>query len=123
MTTESDYDPVAQRFIPDRELVARVQRHMLANESEPERFVRQQWEAAFGATRVALDALRAIYPLERDAMDDETRLALDEALVAVESAYVHLDDCAENILGALILAVLRGRVTTHESLDSQGVPR
>lgn len=62
MTPEFSYDPPQQTPQPDREVLMIARNRMLADESPKERYVRQQWEVAFSATKVAMDAWRQAYP-------------------------------------------------------------
>jgi hypothetical protein len=114
---EAAHDPVARRFSPDRELLVRAQRHMIETEGERQRFVRQRWEEAFGAVRVALDALREIWPSERDAMHSVSSRVIGEALDEITTAYAHLDDACEEIVGREMYFVLTGVVKTTEEFD------
>lgn len=125
---EARHDVTVERFKPDNELVVRAHNAMLAEEDElpqghSRRFVRQQWEAALGATRVLLDSLREIFPLEQDAMTERERMGLDGALGHAEGIYLTLDGLSAEILGDTMHGVLIGTITTHEQLDEMDVPR
>ena len=110
-------DPVAHRFAPDRELLARAHNLMLSQESESHRFLRQRWEEGFAAVRVALDALREIYPSEREQLEKKDIGRIEAALDALTYAYTHLDDLTATMLGWPMTEVLRGHMTSHEEFD------
>lgn len=118
---EARHDPVVRRFAPDRELVARAQRAMMADEdNDPvQRYIRQQWEAAFGATRVALDALRSIWPTERLSLSKDDSASLSHAIEDIEAAYTHLDDLTKGMVGEVVADVHRGLILTHHDLDDR----
>lgn len=124
------HDPIVRKFAPDPTLVHRAHNMLLDEEREdPARaFVRQQWDAAFGATRVAMDALREIWPSEAAQITDGTGRFLVDALNGLEEAYHALDSVAEEMVGDLMVAVQRGRVRTEEEFldyvgdDSAGSP-
>lgn len=115
---EARPDPVVGRFQPDSGLLAQAQRHMMEQESDAERYLRQQWEAALGASRVAMDSLRAIWPADRRLLNDDDAFRLETALGHAESLVAGLDELDEAILGEVVAAVLAGRVTTQKSLDA-----
>lgn len=114
-------DPVVHPFVPDRELVARAQREMMARETPGHRMVRQRWEEALGANRVALAALREIYPSHRTYLTNHGNQQLDRALDRITEAFGLLDDLAPEILGEIMHDVLTGRITTHDELSLRGV--
>lgn len=111
------YDAPQARFVPLPELVERAMENMLDTETPRQRYVRQQWESAFAAARVALDALRDILPLDRDVMTSECLRAMRGALSHVERAYECLDGCSGEMMGEAMLDVLAGRITRHEQLE------
>lgn len=115
---EARPDPVVGRFRPPSGLLAQAQRHMMEQESDAERYLRQQWEAALGASRVAMDSLRAIWPADRRLLNDDDAFRLETALGHAESLVAGLDELDEAILGEVVAAVLAGRVTTQKSLDA-----
>lgn len=126
MALTARHDPIVHRFKPDPEIVARAQRDLMDTEDEAGRnvrFVRQKWEETFGATRVALAALREIYPSDRQQVSEETRAALGLALDDLTSAWAALDDCSSEMLGATMQRVLAGEIRTHAHLDIVGVDR
>lgn len=108
--------PVA-RFVPDPELVARAHNLMLESEDHGHRYLRQRWEEAFAATRVALDVFREVVPSEAFQLDEENRADAERALDALTIAYAALDRMSEGILGWPMIGVLRGSVTTGEEFE------
>lgn len=115
---EARPDPVVGRFQPDPHLVARAQRHMMEQESDAHRFMRQQWEAALGASRVAMDSLRAIWPSEAHLLDSGDAADLELALHSAEAVVAGLDAIEVAVLGGAVTAVLRGEVVTQAALDA-----
>lgn len=123
---EARPDPIVHRFRPEPSLVARAQRYMMQIEDETDpgvRFVRQRWEEAFAAVRVATEALREIFPSERHRVDERTYRNLGVALGHVTRAWTALDDCSGDLLGDTMQNVLLGYVDDHEELDRMEVPR
>jgi cytochrome c-type biogenesis protein CcmH/NrfF len=111
--------------MPDPELVTRAYNHMRAAEEMlggNHHFVRQRWEDAFGAVRVAMDLLREIYPRERDTMNERTATDISMALTCLQGAFERLDQCSADMLGDLMHDVLTGRIVTHEQLSARNVP-
>lgn len=124
--TTARHDPIEPRLVPDVQLLARACNYMLGQEAQAgglQRYVRQHYEDAFGAIRVAMDILREIYPRERDAMSDTARNRISRALACLQGAYECLDDVSVDMLGPVMHGVLTGVLTTHEQLDALGVPR
>lgn len=111
-------DPIASRFVPDQALVNRAHNRMLQAEGPLAKFVRQQWDVAFGATRVALDSLREIWPTDTRDLDQDTRVFLMEALQHLEDAYHCLDSVAEAMVGQLVVDVQMGRITSQQDFDN-----
>lgn len=113
------HDPVARRFVPNPILVNMAHNALLELEDhEPGRaFVRQQWEAAYGAIRVAIDALREIWPLERHNLTVEDQEHVRRALDDLVEAYIDLDEMAEGLVGWVMVAVLHGTIKTEEELN------
>lgn len=114
---EAQPDPIVQRFIPDAELVARAQRALMEDESPRERFVRQRWEHALGAARVAMDELREIWPSCADVLPGDGGIELRAAHSTAEELVRILDELDEKVLGSAVCGVLNGAFTTHEELD------
>lgn len=110
-------DPHAFRLTPDPELVARAHNAMLRAETQPKRFVRQRWEETFAATRVALTALREIYPVDHSELGDDDASHARIAIDSLTDAYEALDQMSEGMLGPLMDDVMRGRVADHELFD------
>jgi hypothetical protein len=126
MSEPARYDPPVQRFKPDAELVSRAQRFLMGYEDSTTsrvRFIRQRWEEALGATRVAMDALREIYPVDADALEPTDQKVLSVALSGVTTAYMALDRLSRVMLGEVMHDVLVGRITTQAELDALGVPK
>lgn len=121
------HDPIVPRHRPDPELVARAQRHMMMMEDETRypghRHVRQKYEEAFAAIRVALDALREIYPIDRALLPDRVNKELVGALDWTLRAYEGLDSISEEMLGEIMHGVLIGEIDSHRRLDAEGVAR
>jgi hypothetical protein len=88
-----------------------------------QRFVRQRYEDAFGAVRVALGLLREIYPCYREAVGPRARESIRLALRCLEETYVNLDDASIVILGSVAHKVLTGEIDSHAQLDQLDVPR
>lgn len=107
-------DLPVRRFVPDPTLVARAHNLMLECEDERHRFLRQRWEEAYAATRVALAALREIYPAEADQCEDDDLCSLAAASHGLDIAYTNLDRLSEGILGWQMVGVLRGAIATHD---------
>lgn len=98
--TEFDYDKPQQRPEPDREIMARAHNLMMASETPQQRYVRQQWECAMGASRVALDAWRRIWPVEAsDSLSEGGCEKAKTAEGALEVAYVSLDKLSDEMEG------------------------
>lgn len=111
---EANEDRIVRRFVPDRELVAVAFNAMMEGEDQRDAFVRQHWEAAFGAVRVALDAVRAVWPVEQSYMDDP--VAWERATRYLEDAYTQLDILSEEMLGQTLFRVMSGDITTPDHL-------
>jgi hypothetical protein len=116
----AQHDPIAHRFVPDPTLVHRAHNLLLEQEEgrPTQRYLRQQWDAAFGAVRVAMDALRDIWPLEARQLGEPAQLFLHQALDDVENAYHSLDSIAEVMVGDLMVAIQNGEICTHEEFDA-----
>ncbi len=127
MTPEWTYDPVIPKFVPDPELMARCQREQMAQEKESwsqgQRYVRQQYETAFAATRVAFDAVRAIWPIEADSLHEDAHARMQHVLTTLTDTYRMLDEMAVDFYSMPLLRVQRGFITTHEELDDMEIPR
>lgn len=102
------------RPIPDQNLVKRTYEAMCKLESPMQRYVREEWEAAIGATRVSLDAVRKLYPVEADYMSEGTVERLESAGTNLASVYAELDKCAGEILGDTMLEALHGGLTEED---------
>jgi hypothetical protein len=100
------YDQLAQRPEPDRSIARRAYALMLTNESEMDAYLRQQWEVAMGAVRVAMDALRRLYPQEmtnlRLMSGGDAGHDIEYALNHIEQAFGHLDAVGKPMLGELM---------------------
>ena len=110
-------DPLVGRFVPDPELVAYAYNRMRERENRPQAFLRQRWEEAFAAVRVAVAALRDIYPAERAQLDDHDAAVLAEALDLATCAHTNLDCLSDTMLGWLMVDVLHGRVLSREDFE------
>jgi hypothetical protein len=97
--TQFEYDPVVQRPEPDRDILARAHGYMLRTQTPMQAYLRQQWEAAISAVRVALDAWRKIWPIEGAEFEAEERLLMTRALDNIEDAYSVLDRLSGKMLG------------------------
>ena len=113
------HDPVARRFGANPELVAIAHNALLDSEDGRMTFVRQRWEEALGATRVAMDALREFYPIDRDALTEDAFNATDVALDQIECAYASLDSMSDELLGETLTAVLQGLITDRAELEKK----
>lgn len=117
MPSEYQYDvPVSRRPEPPKEILVRAQRHMLDHETDLQAYVRQHWETAFSALRVAMDAWRTIVPLELDSFTAQGRDEAERAIGKIISAYMALDLLSEEVLGPVMYQAQRGNLTL-ESLD------
>lgn len=110
--TDANHDPYAERFRPDPELLAIAHNQMLKEEMAPHRFVRQRWEEALGALRVALPTVREVFPSEGSAMPPGMLECLRSAERHLEEAFIELDSLAEEMLGEAMTRVLDGTLTT-----------
>ena len=104
---DAPHDPEVQRPVPDREAVALAMTDMRDGENQIRTYIRQQWEAALGANKVALDAWRRVWPGETRfhfpvAMHDTVR-EIDEHLA---QASFLLDSLAPELLGETLDWVL-----------------
>lgn len=120
-------DPLEPRFVPDPELEARAQRHMMAMEREWEspttRRARQQWSHAMAASRVALAALRDIWPESQRSISADAHDDLSRALDYATELFAALDRVAPAFEGQVVIGVASGDIRTHEELDAMGVER
>jgi hypothetical protein len=116
---DARYDPPRNRFIPDRELVARVHNALLESESQRQAFIRQHWETACAGVRVALDALREIYPTDNDAMSGYVEHAIGETVNHLTDALIELTNMSADMLGGVMFDVQRGVITTIEDLEAR----
>jgi hypothetical protein len=120
-------DPVIPKFVPDPELAARAQRDQMAEEAEqwspPQRYVRQQYEHAFAAVRVALDAARRIFPSELQSTPESARQHMEDLTDLLTSCHMLCDAMADSFYTGSVLKVQRGFAVTHEDLDELDVPR
>lgn len=117
---EAQPDDIVHAYRPDRELLARVTNEMLARESHEHKFMRQRWEHALGASRVALDALREIWPAYRHRLSDQEGREVKSALEHAEALLLRLNDLDAVMLGEDVIGVLRGEITTVSDLEDYG---
>jgi hypothetical protein len=110
-------DPLVTKFVPDPELVAYAYNQMRERERHSQTFLRQRWEEAFAAVRVALAALREVYPAERAQLDDHEAGLCDEALDLITCAHAQLDGLSDTMLGWQMVDVLHGRILSREDFD------
>lgn len=115
---EARYDPIVQRHVPAPGLVHRAFNMLLDRETEQERLVRQHWDAAFGAVKVAMDSLREVWPVDAADVGGNVSSALSEALRLTEDAYAALDGIALEMVGPLLVLVHRGHIKTEEQFDA-----
>lgn len=109
--TDFDFDAPIQRPEPDREVVARAFNDRLSTEAPIEKYVRQQWETAVAATRVAMDAWRDVWPKEVADLtaDEELRAIAQEVAQELEQAFHGLDKLSELMLGTTLYEAQLGR--------------
>ena len=94
------WDKTQSRPEPDKELMNRAHNLMLKTETPMQRYVRQQWECAMGATSVALDAWRRVWPQEAsDSLHPEEWREAQEAELHLGIAYLALDRLSEALGG------------------------
>jgi hypothetical protein len=109
MPAAAPHDPQVQRPIPDQEAVALGMTDLFAGESQLHRYIRQQWEAATGANKVALDAWRRVWPGETRyglrADDQETAAKIEKHLAMAD--YL-LDTLTSDMVGDVLDDVLQG---------------
>jgi hypothetical protein len=114
------YDEPAHRPEPNEEIARRAHALMLAGESVMEKYLRQQWEVATAAVRVAMDALRKLYPEEMPSLrgmgdpGDDAAHEVEFALNHIEQAFVHLDGASEPMLGELMHRATLGLASKEE---------
>lgn len=93
----------------------------LQRETPMERYLRQQWEVATASTRVALDALRRMWPLEAAHLHEiDAAYEIDAALVHATKLAEHLALAAKEIVGELMYAAEMGRLTAAQLEDAEG---
>jgi hypothetical protein len=109
--TQFEHDPVRSRPQPDREILVRAHAHMLRTQTPMQAYLRQQWEAAISAIRVALDAWRTLWPVEGMEFEPDERALMIRAAVNIEAAYNLLDSLSGTMLGVVMDAAGRGELT------------
>lgn len=111
-----DYDaPISQRPAPDNDLLKRVYNHTLRNETPSQKWIRQNFEVSAGATRVALDAIRKLWPHEAD--HPSLRSHVQSLIVAEKSlatAFAALDLLDSACSGELVHKVQTGEFTSED---------
>lgn len=124
MTIEANPDPYVARLRPDPELVAIAHNQMMKEETHGHRFVRQRYEETLGALRVALHALREIYPSERYTLSDSALAEVGISIRAVEEASLALDRIDSEMLGEPMTLVMQGVIGSieefHEYIGWEG---
>lgn len=120
--TDFGYDaPQDKRPEPDREIMARAHNYLIATETPQQRYVRQQWECAMAATKVALDAWRRIWPIEAaDSLSENGQVHARAASNELEEAYFSLDSLAEEMEGVRHEAN-RGAITIEDIDDMEQI--
>lgn len=117
--TEFRWDIPQNRPEPDKELMARAHNLMLATETPQQRYVRQQWECAMAASRVALDAWRRVWPLEAaDSLTEDGQDRARDVESALAAAYFRLDSLSEELDG-LRHEVQTGGITSHDLAEME----
>lgn len=101
---------------PDRDIIERALAVTNRTHTQMERYVREEWEAALGATRVALDAVRRLWPLEQDALTERDFGCLEGVAGDLGRAYAQLDGMSEDMLGKLLNDACAGRLDAAEIL-------
>jgi hypothetical protein len=112
--TQFEYDPVVQRPEPDRDILARAHVYMIRTQTPMQAYLRQQWETAISAIRVALDAWRRVWPIEGMEFESGDRVLATRALTNIEGAYNLLDHLSRTMLGDAMDAAQRGEMTIAE---------
>lgn len=107
------------RPIPDQMVVRRAYELLLAGETDMQRYVREEWEAAMGGVRVALDAVRRLWPNESDFLSADARLRLREACSTLAVTFDEIDSLADEMLGERMMMALHGNLTMEE-LENPG---
>lgn len=114
---EFEYDPIVQRPEPEREVLVRAHAYMRRTETPMEQYLRQQWQAAMSATRVALDAWRSVWPIEVEGnLDDDEQKTAGYIMAALEQSYQRLDSLSRRMLGDVMYSAQLGQMT-EEWLD------
>jgi hypothetical protein len=114
------YDEPTQWPAPNEEIARRAHALMLAGESKIEKYVRQQWEVSMAAVRVAMDALRKLYPQEMPSLRnmgepaDDAGYEIEFALNHIEQAFGHLDAASKPMLGELMHRATLGLASKEE---------
>jgi hypothetical protein len=109
--TQFEHDPVRSRPQPDREILVRAHAHMLRTQTPMQAYLRQQWEAAISAIRVALDAWRTLWPVEGMEFEPDERALMIRVAVNIEAAYNLLDHLSGTMLGVVMDSAQRGELT------------
>lgn len=92
----------------DMEKLKELHRDLLSMESPREKWVRQQWEVATSATKVALDAVRLLHPAQGDHFPEEEFERLARASAHLASVAADLDKCKETLMGIEYCVVDQG---------------
>lgn len=113
--TSWTYDATIDRPQVDPEILSRARDGRLAEETPMERYLRQQWEVATAAARVALDALRRMWPLEAAHLQEsDGAYEIEAALVHATKLSEHLALAAKDVIGDLMYEAEMGRGTLED---------
>lgn len=117
---------MANRPIPDSDLARRAHDLQRMGETEMHRHLREEWEAAIGGARVAMDALRTIWPVDADHLPPYCSDAIAQAHKYAETLYATLDTIAPSMAGDLMYSVLTFNPDAAQEIERQerqrGIP-
>ena len=106
-------DPPSPPYRPDPDRLAEAHNRLMHWERDGHRqhlrHVRQRWEEALGASRVALAAVRDLYPMELEVLSDKGGSRIARAHRSLQEAVIELDLMSRELLGDEMVDVLVGR--------------
>lgn len=119
-----------QRPVPNEDLLRRSFAVLEAEETSMQTYLREEHSAAIGGARVAMDALRRIWPIEVDqlpptrvspapASGEKLPETLRRAHQLIEDAYRALDRVGEYFHGSLVQRALLGEDVTRELEEAE----
>ncbi len=111
--------PDVRRPAPDQEIIERALKVTNHEQDQMQRYLREEWEAALGATRVALDVVRRLWPLEQYHFDDEEFDALEGLASDFGRAYATLEGMSAEMLGDLLNDACNGTLGEARLLEAE----